>query len=191
MSNVIKAWNIESSADFSLDGPVGQVYSMIVANEMLIAGAQGGICPVICLAVGGNMLYSGSMDNTIRRSCFSDVANLYLLLLLKPGLKYALKKGFKHIRVHEDSMLMCMQMVKWKRKVTSRLNVKRQVCNVFYDDKRTIARRVWTCHRSRESGYHICENGYKSNFQNFKNGYQSRKNGYRSNEGGYQSSENG
>ncbi|TXG62778.1 hypothetical protein EZV62_009772 [Acer yangbiense] len=90
MPNVIKAWNIESSADFSLDGPVGQVYSMIVANEMLLAGTQDGdilawkgssetrnpfqlavsmkghIRPVICLAVGGNRLYSGSMDYSIK-----------------------------------------------------------------------------------------------------------------------------
>ncbi|KAK3225921.1 hypothetical protein Dsin_005783 [Dipteronia sinensis] len=57
------------------------------------------------------------------------------------GLKYALKKWFKHIRVHGDSMLMCMQMVKWKRKVTRcRSNVKSQVCDVFYDEKITIAR---------------------------------------------------
>ncbi|KAL5863605.1 hypothetical protein ACOSQ3_001119 [Xanthoceras sorbifolium] len=92
MPNVIKAWNIESSAEFSLDGPIGQVYCLIVTNEMLFAGAQDGdilawkgssetrspfqlavtmkghILPVICLAVGGGgkRLYSGSMDNTIR-----------------------------------------------------------------------------------------------------------------------------
>ncbi|GAY65631.1 hypothetical protein CUMW_242620 [Citrus unshiu] len=42
MPNVVKAWNIESSAEFSLDGPVGEVYSMVVANEMLFAGAQDG-----------------------------------------------------------------------------------------------------------------------------------------------------
>ncbi|ESR56249.1 hypothetical protein CICLE_v10024419mg, partial [Citrus x clementina] len=42
MPNVVKAWNIESLAEFSLDGPVGEVYSMVVANEMLFAGAQDG-----------------------------------------------------------------------------------------------------------------------------------------------------
>ncbi|KDO50119.1 hypothetical protein CISIN_1g011711mg [Citrus sinensis] len=90
MPNVVKAWHIESSAEFSLDGPVGEVYSMVVANEMLFAGAQDGNIlvwkgipntqnpfqlaallkghtrPVTCLAVGGKRLYSGSMDNTIR-----------------------------------------------------------------------------------------------------------------------------
>ncbi|KDO46266.1 hypothetical protein CISIN_1g016134mg [Citrus sinensis] len=61
------AWNIESSAEFSLDGPVGEVYSMVVANEMLFAGAQDGHTrPVTCLAVGRSRLCSGSMDNTIR-----------------------------------------------------------------------------------------------------------------------------
>ncbi|KAJ0112218.1 hypothetical protein Patl1_00345 [Pistacia atlantica] len=68
----------------------GQVYCMVIANEMLFAGAQdGGILAwkgspgtenpfhlagslrghshvVTCLTVGGKMLYSGSMDNTIR-----------------------------------------------------------------------------------------------------------------------------
>ena len=37
---ILQAWNIESLAEFSLDGPVGEVYSMVVANEMLFAGAQ-------------------------------------------------------------------------------------------------------------------------------------------------------
>ncbi|XP_031285391.1 zinc finger CCCH domain-containing protein 48-like [Pistacia vera] len=90
MPNAVKAWNIESSAEFSLNEPVGQVYCMVIANEMLFAGAQdGGILAwkgspgsenpfhlagslrghshvVTCLTVGGKMLYSGSMDNTIR-----------------------------------------------------------------------------------------------------------------------------
>lgn len=35
-----QAWNIESSTEHSLNGPVGQVYSMVVAKEMLFAGAQ-------------------------------------------------------------------------------------------------------------------------------------------------------
>ncbi|KAK2650807.1 hypothetical protein Ddye_018296 [Dipteronia dyeriana] len=37
---VLLARNTESSADFSLDGPFGQVYCMIVANELHLAGAQ-------------------------------------------------------------------------------------------------------------------------------------------------------
>ncbi|KAK2652176.1 hypothetical protein Ddye_012032 [Dipteronia dyeriana] len=90
MPNVIKAWNIESSAEFCIDGPSGQVYCMVVSDEMLFAGAQDGnilawkgssetenpfqltaslkghIRPVTCITVGGKRLYSGSMDNTIR-----------------------------------------------------------------------------------------------------------------------------
>ncbi|KAI9154200.1 hypothetical protein LWI28_022599 [Acer negundo] len=37
----------------------------------------------------------------------NNVAEYRALIL---GLKYALKKGFKHIRVHGDSMLVCMQI---------------------------------------------------------------------------------
>ncbi|XP_044470574.1 zinc finger CCCH domain-containing protein 48-like [Mangifera indica] len=90
MPNVVKAWNIESAVEFNLNEPVGQVYCMVVANEMLFAGAQdGGILvwkgspgtenpfllvgslrghshDVTCLTVGRKLLYSGSMDNTIR-----------------------------------------------------------------------------------------------------------------------------
>ncbi|KAJ7951055.1 Zinc finger CCCH domain-containing protein [Quillaja saponaria] len=87
--NAVKAWNIQTAARFTLDGPSGQVLAMVVANDMLFAGAQDGIilvwrgssatCPfelaaslkghigaVVCLAVGGKMLYSGSMDHTIK-----------------------------------------------------------------------------------------------------------------------------
>ncbi|XP_044490774.1 zinc finger CCCH domain-containing protein 48-like isoform X1 [Mangifera indica] len=90
MPNVVKAWNIESSSEFILNEPVGQVYCMVVANEMLFAGAQdcgifvwkgspgaenpfhhvgslrGHSHTVTCLTVGHNMLDSGSMDNTIK-----------------------------------------------------------------------------------------------------------------------------
>ena len=37
---LFQAWNIESCADLSLDGPVGQIYAMVVNNDMLFAGAQ-------------------------------------------------------------------------------------------------------------------------------------------------------
>ena len=37
---LFQAWNIESCADVSLDGPVGQIYAMVVNNDMLFAGAQ-------------------------------------------------------------------------------------------------------------------------------------------------------
>ncbi|RVW51452.1 Zinc finger CCCH domain-containing protein 48 [Vitis vinifera] len=42
IKDVVKAWNIESCADLSLDGPVGQIYAMVVNNDMLFAGAQNG-----------------------------------------------------------------------------------------------------------------------------------------------------
>ncbi|KAI4354965.1 hypothetical protein L6164_003784 [Bauhinia variegata] len=90
LPNAVKAWNIQTAAEFVLNGPRGQVYAMIVANNTLFAGAQDGIisawrgssgtdCPfelvaslsghtrsVVCLAVGDKMLFSGSMDHSIK-----------------------------------------------------------------------------------------------------------------------------
>ncbi|XP_044490857.1 zinc finger CCCH domain-containing protein 48-like isoform X3 [Mangifera indica] len=119
MPNVVKAWNIESSSEFILNEPAGQVYCMVVANKMLFAGARdGGIFvwkgnheaenpfhhvgslrghshTVTCLTVGCNMLYSGSMDNTIiTQGCvvlevylmwhcpFYSRSNLFILILI-------------------------------------------------------------------------------------------------------------
>ncbi|GKU89409.1 hypothetical protein SLEP1_g3547 [Rubroshorea leprosula] len=87
--NFVKAWNTQTNADLSLSGPVGQVYALVVGNELLIAGTQDGTIlawkfnvatnsfepaaslkghtlAVVSLVVGGNRLYSGSMDNSIR-----------------------------------------------------------------------------------------------------------------------------
>uniref|UniRef100_A0A2P2LRG8 Uncharacterized protein MANES_01G013500 n=1 Tax=Rhizophora mucronata TaxID=61149 RepID=A0A2P2LRG8_RHIMU len=90
--NLVKAWNIVTEVDFSLSGPVGHVYAMVVAVEidMLFAGAQDGVISawkgrhgdsnpfqmaaslkghkgaVLCLAVKSKRLCSGSMDGTIR-----------------------------------------------------------------------------------------------------------------------------
>ncbi|KDP27447.1 hypothetical protein JCGZ_19808 [Jatropha curcas] len=91
LPNCVKAWNLETGAEFSLDEPVGQVFAMDVAVDMLFAGAQDGsilawkgstenpMAPfqlakslkghtgtVTCVTVGDKRLYSGSMDNTIR-----------------------------------------------------------------------------------------------------------------------------
>ncbi|EEF50425.1 zinc finger CCCH domain-containing protein 48 [Ricinus communis] len=94
LPNVIKAWNLQSGTDLSLDahGPFGQVYAMAVTEDTLFAGAQDGSIlvwrgstespmpfqlatslnahtgAVICLIVGNGekRLYSGSTDGTIR-----------------------------------------------------------------------------------------------------------------------------
>ncbi|KAM7280343.1 hypothetical protein ACFE04_007477 [Oxalis oulophora] len=89
MPNTVKALNLQTSAEYSLKGPVGQVSAMIVANDMLFAGAQDGAISVwtagpledpfnlsaslkghtsavLCLTVRGKMLYSGSLDHTIK-----------------------------------------------------------------------------------------------------------------------------
>ncbi|XP_015584409.1 zinc finger CCCH domain-containing protein 48 isoform X2 [Ricinus communis] len=94
LPNVIKAWNLQTGTDLSLDGhgPFGQVYAMAVAEDTLFAGAQDGSIlvlrgstespipfqlatsliahtgAVVCLIVGNGekMLYSGSTDGTIR-----------------------------------------------------------------------------------------------------------------------------
>nr|CAN70547.1 hypothetical protein VITISV_009667 [Vitis vinifera] len=78
--NINKAWNIKSCADLSLDGPVGQIYAMVVDHDMLFAGAENGTiyawkpnketnafelattlgghnCAVVSLTVGGGRLY--------------------------------------------------------------------------------------------------------------------------------------
>ncbi|KAJ8513272.1 hypothetical protein OPV22_003706 [Ensete ventricosum] len=87
--NAVKAWNMQTATDLNLDGPIGQVYSLVVGNELLFAGTQDGRIlawkfsamgncfepaaslmghqlSVVSLVVGAMRLYSGSMDNTIR-----------------------------------------------------------------------------------------------------------------------------
>ncbi|KAL2920582.1 Zinc finger CCCH domain-containing protein 48 [Bienertia sinuspersici] len=89
LPNMVKAWNIETVTDMSLSGPVGQVYSLVVGNDLLFAGTQDGsilawkfnpatncfepaasltghTLAVVTMFVGANRLYSGSMDNSIR-----------------------------------------------------------------------------------------------------------------------------
>ncbi|KAL7233403.1 hypothetical protein ACSBR1_017098 [Camellia fascicularis] len=89
LPDAVKAWNTQTLTDFTLNGPVGQVYAMALGNDMLFAGTQDGTilawksnsqsnCPelaaslkghshgVVSLVIGADRLYSGSMDNTIR-----------------------------------------------------------------------------------------------------------------------------
>ncbi|GAB2271645.1 hypothetical protein Dimus_006475 [Dionaea muscipula] len=89
ISNAVKAWNVQTLAELTLGGPVGQVCSMVFSHGMLLAGAHDGAIlawkcnsetssfePVMCLkghshavvslVVGAGGLYSGSMDGTIR-----------------------------------------------------------------------------------------------------------------------------
>ncbi|KAF4371292.1 hypothetical protein F8388_023452 [Cannabis sativa] len=89
MLNMVKAWNTQTNTESSLTGPVGQVYSLVVGNELLFAGTQDGSIlvwkfnvstncfepltslkghslPVVSLVVGANRLYSGSMDHSIK-----------------------------------------------------------------------------------------------------------------------------
>ncbi|CAK7337185.1 unnamed protein product [Dovyalis caffra] len=87
--NVVKAWNTQTNTDLSLTGPVGQVYALVVGNDLLFAGTQDGSIlvwkfnaatnnfepavslkdhkmAVVSLVVGANRLYSGSMDHSIK-----------------------------------------------------------------------------------------------------------------------------
>ncbi|XP_057762700.1 zinc finger CCCH domain-containing protein 48-like [Arachis stenosperma] len=93
IKNAVKAWNIQTGANVTLDGPKGQVLSLNVGNDILLAGAEDGVIyawrcnsepkaespfelvatlsghtkPVVCLAIGCHkMLYSGSMDHSIK-----------------------------------------------------------------------------------------------------------------------------
>ncbi|XP_021911919.1 zinc finger CCCH domain-containing protein 48-like isoform X2 [Carica papaya] len=101
--NVVKAWNIQTGAEFNLEGPVGQVNAMVVGDNMLLAGAQDGTIlvwkgntetdpfqkvaclkghtsPVVCLCIGRGRLYSGSIAGTIR---VWDLNTLQLVTSLK------------------------------------------------------------------------------------------------------------
>ncbi|GAA0160527.1 hypothetical protein LIER_17064 [Lithospermum erythrorhizon] len=89
LMNLVKAWNTQTNTELSLNGPVGQVYSLVVGNDLLMAGTQDGTIlvwkfnittnnfepaaslkghtlAVVTMVVGANRLYSGSMDSSIR-----------------------------------------------------------------------------------------------------------------------------
>ncbi|KAG4381575.1 hypothetical protein AAZX31_15G167800 [Glycine max] len=90
LQNAVKAWNIQTMSEFTLDGPKGRVRAMTVGNNTLFAGAEDGVIfawrgsskadspfelvasltghtkAVVCLVVGCKMLYSGSMDQSIK-----------------------------------------------------------------------------------------------------------------------------
>ncbi|CAL2272913.1 unnamed protein product [Prunus armeniaca] len=39
--DVVNAWNTQTNSELSLSGPVGQVYALVVGNDLLFAGTQG------------------------------------------------------------------------------------------------------------------------------------------------------
>ncbi|CAL0332762.1 unnamed protein product [Lupinus luteus] len=62
-----KAWNIQNSSEFTLDGPRGKVLSMVVGNDTLFAGAQGVLALSGMSDVEGKpILFSSSIDNSVR-----------------------------------------------------------------------------------------------------------------------------
>ncbi|KAJ8752802.1 hypothetical protein K2173_008537 [Erythroxylum novogranatense] len=87
--NVVKVLNTQTNTELSLNGPLGQIYAMVVGNDLLFAGTQDGAIlawkfnattntfepaaslkghsmTVVSLVVGANRLFSGSMDHSIR-----------------------------------------------------------------------------------------------------------------------------
>ncbi|AED94611.1 Zinc finger CCCH domain-containing protein 59 [Arabidopsis thaliana] len=91
LPNAVKAFNVQNSKDVHLEGVVGQVHAMTAANGMLFAGTSSGSIlvwkatdsesdpfkyltsleghhsgEVTCFVVGGEVLYSGSVDKTIK-----------------------------------------------------------------------------------------------------------------------------
>ncbi|XP_058759771.1 zinc finger CCCH domain-containing protein 48-like [Vicia villosa] len=92
LPNIVKAWNIQTASQFTLDGPKGRVLAMTVGNDTLLAGAEDGVISawkgsskpnspfelvaslcghtksVVCLTAGAHnkMLYSGSKDQSIK-----------------------------------------------------------------------------------------------------------------------------
>ncbi|KAL6322472.1 hypothetical protein AAG906_008127 [Vitis piasezkii] len=87
LRNLVKAWNLKTEMQYSIDGPVGQVYALEAATEdVLFAGMEDGsifiwkynpesnsfplitilkghTASVLSLQVGCKSLYSSSMDN--------------------------------------------------------------------------------------------------------------------------------
>ncbi|XP_010441252.1 PREDICTED: zinc finger CCCH domain-containing protein 59-like isoform X1 [Camelina sativa] len=105
LQNAVKAFNVQTSKDLHLDGVVGQVHAMTVANGMLFAGTSSGSISVwkatdsesdpfkyltsleghhsgevTCFVVGGQLLYSGSVDKTIK---VWDLNTLQCIMTLK------------------------------------------------------------------------------------------------------------
>ncbi|KAJ4901415.1 Zinc finger CCCH domain-containing protein 59 [Raphanus sativus] len=91
LPNAVKAFNVQTSKDLHLNGVVGQVRAMTVGNGMLFVGTSSGSISVwkatnsesdpftyltsleghhsgevTCFIVGGQQLYSGSVDKTIK-----------------------------------------------------------------------------------------------------------------------------
>ncbi|EFH46927.1 WD-40 repeat family protein [Arabidopsis lyrata subsp. lyrata] len=105
LPNAVKAFNVQTSKDLHLEGVVGQVHAMTVANGMLFAGTSSGSIlvwkatdsesdpfkyltsleghhsgDVTCFVVGGQLLYSGSVDKTIK---VWDLNTLQCVMTLK------------------------------------------------------------------------------------------------------------
>ncbi|XP_024518302.1 zinc finger CCCH domain-containing protein 17 [Selaginella moellendorffii] len=89
LPNEVRAWNMQTNAQQSLDGPKGQVYALAVCEDTLFAGSQDGSIlawkyntavnafqpayglyghagAVVTLQAAGGRLYSGSTDKSIR-----------------------------------------------------------------------------------------------------------------------------
>ncbi|KAL0009015.1 hypothetical protein SO802_010517 [Lithocarpus litseifolius] len=80
MPNVVKVWNTESGAEYSLNGPVGQVNALESINDLLFAGVEvwdlenwqcsmtlnGHDDVVKSLMCWDKYLFSGSLDCTIK-----------------------------------------------------------------------------------------------------------------------------
>ncbi|KAF2317468.1 hypothetical protein GH714_022565 [Hevea brasiliensis] len=93
LPNLVRVWNLssEGNKEFSLNGPIGQVYALAVYKDLLftrtatgdilawkgsfeansfamVATLRGHKKVVVCLNVGSGVhsLYSGSMDNTVK-----------------------------------------------------------------------------------------------------------------------------
>ncbi|XP_028800052.1 zinc finger CCCH domain-containing protein 48-like [Neltuma alba] len=91
LKNAVKAWNIQTAAEITLDGPKGPVLSMAVCNDTIFTGAMDGVIyawrltseanfpfkpvatlnghtrAVVSLTGGpGYKLYSGSVDHSIK-----------------------------------------------------------------------------------------------------------------------------
>lgn len=82
-SAVEQAWNTQTATELSLDGPSGQVYSLVVGNELLFAGTQ-----VLSLSFFVLQLWCSILNNVLLWPCefiFVIWETLWACLLLQNG----------------------------------------------------------------------------------------------------------
>ena len=61
---ILQAWNTLTNSELSLTGPVGQIYAMVVGNDLLFAGTQ------VIFGTMSTFLLSMIFFSMFSKSCF-------------------------------------------------------------------------------------------------------------------------